>query len=115
MTSPKDMDELLWGKEFEAIHDWVERLEMATKVRGIDEQKMFKIGKLNFRDKSKEWFKKLVVVLTNWQAMKVVMLLKYGIMDKEKSRLNWIISNNNPNKGFKHITTKWKHYSQGAS
>jgi hypothetical protein len=39
---------------------------MATKVRGNDEQKMFKIGKLNLRDKSKEWFKKLVVALTNW-------------------------------------------------
>jgi hypothetical protein len=47
--------------------------------------------------------------------MKGVMLLKYGIVDKEKSRLNWIRSNKNPNKGFKHITTKWKHYSQGAS
>jgi hypothetical protein len=54
MTSPKGMDELLRGKEFEDVHDWVERLEMATKVRGIDEQKLFKIGRLNLRNKSKE-------------------------------------------------------------
>jgi hypothetical protein len=47
MTSPKAMDELFWGKEFEDVHDWVERLEMAAEVRGIDEQKLFKIGKLN--------------------------------------------------------------------
>jgi hypothetical protein len=83
MTSPKGMDELLLGTEFEDIHDWVERLKMVTKVKRIDEQKLFKIDKLNLRDKSKEWFKNLVVALTNWQAMKVVMLLKYGIVDKE--------------------------------
>jgi hypothetical protein len=43
-TSPKGMDELLWCREFEDIHDWVERLEMATKVKVIDELKLFKIG-----------------------------------------------------------------------
>jgi hypothetical protein len=47
---------------------------MAIEIRGIDEQKLFKIGRLNLKDKSKEWFKKLVVVLTNWQTIKVVML-----------------------------------------
>lgn len=60
---------------------------MATKVRRIDEQKLFKIDRLNLRNKSKEWFKKLVVALTNWQAMKVVMLLKYGIVDKEEIKV----------------------------
>jgi hypothetical protein len=32
MTNPKGMDELLWGREFEDVHDWAERLKMATKV-----------------------------------------------------------------------------------
>ncbi len=32
---------------------------MATKVRGFDEQKLFKIARLNIRRKAKEWFKKL--------------------------------------------------------
>jgi hypothetical protein len=54
MTSPKGMYEFFWGKEFENIHDWVEKLEMAAKVKGIDEQKLFKIGKLNLRGKAKE-------------------------------------------------------------
>jgi hypothetical protein len=47
MTSLRGMDEFFWGKEFEDVHDWVERLKMATEVRGIDEQKLFEIGKLN--------------------------------------------------------------------
>jgi hypothetical protein len=42
MVSPKGMDELFWGIKLDNVHDWVERLEMATKVRGIDEQKLFK-------------------------------------------------------------------------
>jgi hypothetical protein len=35
------------GRKFENVHDWVERLDMALKVRGIDELKLFKISKVN--------------------------------------------------------------------
>ncbi len=56
MTIPKRMDELLRGKEFEDVHDQVEGLEMAKKVGGIDELKLFKISELNLQCKSKEWF-----------------------------------------------------------
>jgi len=45
---------------------------------------------------------------TNWQAIKVVVLLKYHIVDKEESGLNWTRSNKNPNKKFKPIMTKWR-------
>jgi len=65
MTSLKGMDELFWGKEFEDIHDWVERLKMEIKMKGINELKLFKIGRLNLRDKYKEWFKKLATTPTN--------------------------------------------------
>jgi hypothetical protein len=37
MTSPKGMDELFWGREFENKHDYVECLEMVVEVKGIDE------------------------------------------------------------------------------
>jgi hypothetical protein len=37
MTSFKGMDEFFWGKEFEDVHDWVNRLEMAIEVRRNDE------------------------------------------------------------------------------
>jgi hypothetical protein len=70
MTSLKSMDELFWGKEFENVHDWVERLEMVVEMKGIDELKLFKIGRFNLRNKSKEWFKKLAIALTNWWTMK---------------------------------------------
>jgi len=55
MVSLKGMDELFWGKKFEDVHDWVECLEMVVEVRGIYEHKLFKIGMLNLREKSKEW------------------------------------------------------------
>jgi hypothetical protein len=38
---------------------------MATEMKGIDEQKLFKIGKLNLRSKLKKWFKKLAMMPTN--------------------------------------------------
>jgi hypothetical protein len=31
MTTPNGMDELLWGKEFEDVHNWVERLKWLLK------------------------------------------------------------------------------------
>jgi hypothetical protein len=48
--------------------------------------KLFKIGKLNVKGKSKEWFKILTTTPTNWQTMNGTMLLKYGIIDKEEIR-----------------------------
>ncbi len=47
MTSLKGMDELLWGKELEDKFDWAERLQMAIEVCEYDEDKLFKIIKLN--------------------------------------------------------------------
>jgi hypothetical protein len=87
MISRKGMDELfLRYKEFENIHDWVEGLEITIEVRGIDELKLLKIGKLNLKGKSKEWFKKLTTIPIDWQTMKGAMLLKYGKVDlKRKS------------------------------
>jgi hypothetical protein len=32
MTSPKGMDKLFWGKEFEDVLYWTEHLEMASEV-----------------------------------------------------------------------------------
>ncbi len=45
MISPKGTDKLFQGKEFEDILDWTKRLEMASKVHGNDEVKLFKITK----------------------------------------------------------------------
>jgi hypothetical protein len=81
------MEELLWGKKFEDVHDWVERLEMTIEVIRIDELKLYKIGKLNMRSKYIEWFKKLVAPPTTWQDMKATMLLKYITVDKEKVKM----------------------------
>jgi hypothetical protein len=47
------MVELFLGREFKHVHDWIERLKMTIEVRGIDEQKLFNIGKLNLKGKSK--------------------------------------------------------------
>ncbi len=47
MTNPKGMDELFWGKDLEDVSDWAERLQMAIQVQKYDENKLFKIAKLN--------------------------------------------------------------------
>jgi hypothetical protein len=45
MTSPKGRMNF-FGKEFENVHNWSKRLEMAFEVQGYDEVKLFKIVKL---------------------------------------------------------------------
>lgn len=45
------MDELLWGKDLKYVFDWVEKLQMATKVHEYDEEKFFKIAKLIYKER----------------------------------------------------------------
>jgi hypothetical protein len=49
MTSPQGMDNLFWGRDYENVSDWAERLTMATEVRDLTLDKLFKIAKLNLR------------------------------------------------------------------
>jgi hypothetical protein len=81
MTSPKGMDEFFWGKEFENILDWIERLEMAFEVHGYDEVKKFKIEKFNLHGKARDWFKKLQPTLAYWNEMKIIMQQKLRDVD----------------------------------
>jgi hypothetical protein len=84
MTSFKGMDKLLWVREFEDVVNWVERLEMATKVRNYDEIKLFKIACLNMKGKAKEWYKKLNPTLVDWVELKTTMEQKHGIVNLEE-------------------------------
>jgi hypothetical protein len=43
--------------------DWIERLKIASKVRGYNEMKLFKSTKLNMWGKTKDWFKKWQPIL----------------------------------------------------
>jgi hypothetical protein len=59
------MDELFWGREYEDVSDWAERLAMAAKVRDLTADKLFKIAKLNLRGRAKEWFQRLQPALAD--------------------------------------------------
>jgi hypothetical protein len=65
MTSPQGMDALFWGGDHEDVNDWVERLTMVVEVRDFNDDKLFKIAKLNLHDRVKDWFKKLNPPLAN--------------------------------------------------
>lgn len=65
MTSPKGINELFWGKDLEGIW-WAERLQMAIEVQEYDEEKLFKIAKLNLHGKTKDWYKRLNFVPLDW-------------------------------------------------
>lgn len=89
---------------------------MATKVKGIDEQKLFKIGRLNIKRKAKEWFKKLDGAQANWHARKTTMFSKYGIVNKEEIKVKLDLeSNKNQNEGFKFTMTGWKSFLEGVN
>jgi hypothetical protein len=53
------MDELFWGRDHEDVNDWAERFTMATEVRDLNADKLFKITKLNLKGRAKEWFKRI--------------------------------------------------------
>ncbi len=59
MTSPKGMDEFFWGKNIEDVFYQTKRLQMVVEVRELDEEKLFKIVKLNLREKAWDWYHQL--------------------------------------------------------
>jgi hypothetical protein len=70
MTSPKGLDELLWGQDHEDVNEWAKRLTIAIEVRDLNADKLFKIVKLNLRGRAKEWFRRLQPALVDWVKLK---------------------------------------------
>jgi hypothetical protein len=60
------LDELFWGREYENVGDWAERLTMAAEVCDLSGDKLFKIAKLNLRGRAKNWFRKLQPAPADW-------------------------------------------------
>ncbi len=47
------MDKLFWGEDMEDVFDWIDqKLQMAVKIKELDENKFFKIAKLNLKGKA---------------------------------------------------------------
>jgi hypothetical protein len=87
MIKPQGMDELFWGREYEDVSDWAERLIMAAEVRDLNANKLFKIAKLNLRGRAKEWFRKLQLALANWTELRNLIVQKYGYIDVDDIRM----------------------------
>jgi len=77
------MDELFWGKDHEDVGDWVERLSMATEVRDLNVDKLFKIAKLNLRSRAQKWFRRLQPAPADWLELKTLIVQKYGSVDAD--------------------------------
>ncbi len=87
MASPQGLDDLFWGREYEDITDWAERLTMAAEVRDLTSDKLFKIAKLNLHGRAKEWFRRLQPVPTDWTELRTLMVQKYGNIDADDIRM----------------------------
>jgi hypothetical protein len=81
------MDELFWGRDHEDVDDWAERLNMATEVRDLNADKLFKIVKLNLRGKAKEWFRRLQPAPTDWLELRTMIVQKYRSVDADDIRV----------------------------
>ncbi len=107
MTSPQGMDDLFWGREYEDVTDWAERLTMAAEVRDLPPDKLFKIAKLNLRGRAKEWFQKLQPAPTDWADLQTLMVQKYGNIDADDIRMKMDVIKQEPKervqKYFEHL------------
>jgi hypothetical protein len=81
------MDELYWGRDHEDVNDWVEHLTMATEVKDLNDEKLFKIAKFNLHGRIKEWFKKLNLPSINWNVLKTAIVQKFGDVDVDEIRV----------------------------
>jgi len=62
----KGLDELIWSKEYEDVHDWVECLTMAIDMKVSDQGQVIQICKVEFMKQTKYWLKSLNPTLANW-------------------------------------------------
>jgi hypothetical protein len=77
------MDDLFWGREYEDVSDWAERLTMAAEVWDLIANKLFKIAKLNLRGRAKDWFRKLQPAPADWTKLRNLIVQKYGRIDSD--------------------------------
>ncbi len=96
MTSPQGMDDLFWGREYEDVTDWAERLTMVAEVRDLTPDKLFKIAKLNLRGRVKEWFRRLQPAPTDWTDLRTLMVQKYGNIDADDIRMKMDVIKQEP-------------------
>jgi len=80
MTSPQGLDDLFWGREYEDVTDWTERLTMAAEVRDLTPDKLFKIAKLNLRGRAKEWFRRLQPAPADWAGLRTLIYKNMGTL-----------------------------------
>ncbi len=66
MNSPKGMDEFFWGKDLEDVFNWVERFQMVVEVQEYDEDKLFKIARINLHNKTKDQYRILNLAPLDW-------------------------------------------------
>jgi len=53
MTNPKGMDKLFWGKDMEDVFYLIhQKLQMDIQVKELDEDKLFKITKIDLKGKA---------------------------------------------------------------
>ncbi len=69
MTSLKGMDELFWGKDMEDVFDWIKRLQMVIEVQELDEEKLFKITKLNLGGTTQDCYHRLDLTPYDWATL----------------------------------------------
>jgi hypothetical protein len=60
---------------------------MATEVRDLNGDKLFKIAKLNLRGRAKEWFKRLQPAPADWAELRTLIVQKYGDVDADDIKM----------------------------
>jgi hypothetical protein len=56
---------------------------MATEVRNLNADKLFKIVKLNLKGRAKEWFRTFQLALADWTKLRNLTVQKYGNVDAD--------------------------------
>ncbi len=57
---------------------------MAVEVKELDENKFFKIAKLNLKGKGWDQYHKLDPPLDDWKTLQTLLHLKYGVYDEDE-------------------------------
>jgi hypothetical protein len=60
---------------------------MAAEVKDLNDDKLFKITKLNLHCQTKDWFKKLNPPLADWIILRTTIVQKFGDVDANETHV----------------------------
>jgi len=87
---------------------------MVAEVRELDEDKLFKIAKLNLKGKTWDWYRWLDPPPNDWRTLHAMLHMKYSVYDEDELRTKMDVVRQELGKKFNCVMIGWSDFLSRA-